>query len=219
MEGLSWPRQEGRRYLRIDDLIAQRRRTSDQTWDSEIMCRRPRRTSTVYPNFDADRHVQPLPPIADHDELIGGVYFWLRSPLVILWARLTGSSDNVGDRTLEVVDEHVGNGLTLAQHITRIQDQGWPRPIWLGVDPAGAQRNSQTGHRYIQILRRHGYQVRACRSDICTGVERLRHRMDHACAAIPDNQPEIGRSKRKHWQVCAGLIKIAGPSWPGSLHG
>ena len=172
-------------FIRIDDLVDQHRRSSDETWDSEMMCRRPRRDTCVYPNFDIRRHVAPgerNPRTRDNVEpqatLIGGMDLGLRSPLVLLWAYLLDRGNDVFDHVVEVAGEYVQEGLTLEQHLQRIESRNWPQPVWIGVDPAGGQRSSQTGLSDIEVLRRHGYNVRTCISRLRPGIECVRRRLD-----------------------------------------
>ena len=53
-----------------------------------------------------------------------------------------------------------------------------PHHYWLGVDPAGNQRNSHTGISDVQALRRLGYAVKTKRSTLRDGIERVRRRLD-----------------------------------------
>ena len=214
-------------YFRVDDLVTQWHRSSREVWDSEMMCKRPRRSDCVYPGFDASTggtHVliisspvgetanqQTIPGAKDertgqtatpadgnHTEkmvLIGGMDFGLRSPFVMLWARLWPDDiSKVGDHpkqlpkssdcVVEVIDEYVETGLTLDQHVAAIEKREHPMPYWVGVDPAGGQRNSHTGLTDIEVLRRYGYKVKFMRSSIRWGVECVRRRLDHGTIRI-----------------------------------
>lgn len=168
-------------FVSVDDLVAQWHRTSRQTWAAEMVCDRPRRSDNVYPGFDPTTHVTA--PAGDtRDGLwIGGMDFGLRSPLVMLWAQLV-------DDVLHVADEYVEAGLTLAEHLTRIERQASTRGhnglAWVGVDPAGRQRNSQSGRSDVAVLREHGYRVRTQRSSIREGIERVRCRLDRGLLTV-----------------------------------
>ena len=162
-------------FVSVDDLVAQWHRTSRQTWAAEMVCDRPRRSDSVYPGFDPASHVA-APADDGRDALwVGGMDFGLRSPLVMLWAQ-------VRDDALHVVDEYVETGRTLTEHLSLIQRQAATRdhgePAWLGVDPAGRQRNSHSGRSDVHVLREHGYRVRAQSSTIREGIERVRCRLD-----------------------------------------
>ena len=200
-------------FVRVDDLVAQWHRTSREVWASEMMCARPRRSDCVYPNFDAsiggshvlrttldsgnlDRNTHQGQRKLGHSTInhsgiyfVGGMDFGLRSPFVMLWARLwPGETSDVHGQhkttVIEVVDEYVESGLTLDQHVSVIKQRDWPTPEWLGVDPAGSQRNSHTGLSDIDILRREGFKVRFVRSNVRLGVEYVRRRLDHKTLLI-----------------------------------
>src|SRR4029453_3532042 len=49
-------------FVAIDDAIAMKRRVSRETWESEMMCRRPSIRGVVFPSFDAKVHVRELAP-------------------------------------------------------------------------------------------------------------------------------------------------------------
>ncbi|MEE9211800.1 MAG: hypothetical protein V3U29_04015 [Phycisphaeraceae bacterium] len=190
-------------FMPVDDLVDQWHRSSDEAWASEMMCKQPRRSESVYPGFEVDKHVvgdragagsprlgsstavaaKPQAAGGEGDLMIAGMDFGMRSPLVMLLARVRGGGD-VEQCVVEVLDEHVEESQTLEQHLVRIEQRCWPVPVWIGVDPAGGQRNSQTGLTDIQVLRRHGYTVRAHRRGIRDGVERIRRRLDRGTLLI-----------------------------------
>lgn len=171
-------------FMQVDDLVSQWQRSSREAWAAEMACRRPRRSDSVYPNFDPDRHVQPT--AGQTGTLIGGMDFGLRSPLVMLWARLEGEAGDASPagQRLHVVDEYVEEGLTLEQHLAAIARRGHDAPTWVGVDPAGRQRNSHSGLSDIDVLRAHGHRVRAQRSKLEEGIERVRRRLDRGTLLI-----------------------------------
>lgn len=229
-----WPDCQGRAknadgFVPVDDLVAQWRRTSTDVWASEMMCQRPRRSDSVYPNFNPTPglgHVTAIPPstqIHTHatpetapddasstretphadthpfspesgDWLVGGMDFGLRSPFVMLWATVRkprSPLDTTDALIVEVLDEYVEQGLTLEQHLAVIAKRPWPMPRWVGVDPAAGQRNSQTGLSDAQVLRRYGYRVRAQRSTIREGIERIRRRLDRGTLLISPSCPRL----------------------------
>ncbi|MFA9479649.1 hypothetical protein ACERK3_15275 [Phycisphaerales bacterium AB-hyl4] len=165
-------------FMQIDDLIRQWHRTSADTWTAEMACHRPKRRDSVYPNFSVSRHV--VEPTDDEPTLaVGGMDFGLRSPTVMLWARVVGEGESA---VVHVVDEYIETGRTLSEHLAAIEQQtkaaAGARPVWLGVDPAGRQRNSHTGLTDVALLKREGYGVRTMRSTIREGIERIRRRLD-----------------------------------------
>jgi hypothetical protein len=184
-----WPDCHGkakhaRGFMKVDDLLAQRQRTSETTWASEMMCRRPQISDSVYPSFELARHVIPHTPHATdknqpREYCIAGMDFGLRSPTVMLWALVyADATDAPEHHRVHVVDEYIECGLTLEQHLAAIGQRPWPQPLWIGVDPAGKQRNSQTGLTDIQILQKSGLKVRARKMDLRSSIERVRRRFD-----------------------------------------
>ncbi|GAB4194773.1 MAG: hypothetical protein Kow00105_09000 [Phycisphaeraceae bacterium] len=169
-------------FIPVEDLIQQRRRTSHRVWDAEMMCRRPEVSDCVYPEFDPARHVRAVVPEAGTGEWVGGMDFGLRSPTVLLWARVGPVGESNEERVVHVEHEYVHAGRTFTQNLQAIRDQadavGIPMPTWLGVDPAGNQRNSHSGISDVQALRRAGFQVRSRGSALRDGIERIRRRLD-----------------------------------------
>ncbi|MCC7193334.1 MAG: hypothetical protein IT444_11185 [Phycisphaeraceae bacterium] len=194
-------------FVKVDDVIAQFRRSSDQAWASEMMCSRPSVEANVYPSFVPEKHVIEPPKVEETEKasasvqsqpksaerkssesdgmFIAGMDFGIRSPLVMLWGRLHGPADApVTDRVVEIVDEYLQAGLTMDTHCRWIEQRAWPRPEWIGVDPAGDSRNSQTGVSDIACLRRFGYRIRRMASPIRTGIEIIRRRLDRGTLII-----------------------------------
>jgi hypothetical protein len=198
-------------FMPVDDLVAQWRRASVDTWQAEMLCRRPKRADAVYPNFDFDRHVRAEPdekikaeePGAPSDRsrsdealsataeplFVAGMDFGLRSPTVWLWAELIRAAGT--DTIVHVFDEYQAPGRTLEQHLSAIADrahqQNWPafnELAWVGIDPAGRQRSSQTGRSDVDVLQSHGLSVRARAVPLRDGIERVRRRLDRGTLLI-----------------------------------
>lgn len=165
-------------FVTIDDAVAMKKRVSQETWDSEMLCRRPSRRGQVFPAFDVERHVKPF---AGTGEVIVGIDFGFAAPLVALWIVRQKDCDRDRDReTWHVIDEYVQPGRTLAEHIVEMQSRRWPKPSFVGVDPAGAARSGQTGTSDIALLRQAGYAVRHRQSYIRDGLELIRRRLNPA---------------------------------------
>src|SRR6185503_12937170 len=112
----------------------------------------PRRTDAVLPEFDPAVHIVDAlpwesPPASAECAWLAGIDFGFRAPTVILWA----ARDT--DGRLWVAHERSIAECTLATHIDALADGARPRAAWVGVDPAGAQRSSQTGHSSIALLK------------------------------------------------------------------
>lgn len=183
-----------RGHVEIDDAVAMKMRVSLATWEAEMLCLRPRRDDMVLPEFDRAIHVadfdapartappppaDPLAPVALHAPpspaagglWVAGMDFGFRAPTVILWGHLDASG------LLRVVDERVEREAVLSKHVESLLRGRWPRPAWVGVDPAGRQRSDQTGLSSVGALERAGLTVRARPAPLETGLGLLRARL------------------------------------------
>lgn len=152
-------------FVLIDDAIAMKRRVSRETWEAEILCRRPSVRGAVFPYFDPDIHVRDALPAG---EICLGVDFGFSAPFVCLW--IIAAPDEV----THVVDEYVQPGRIMHEHIEQIRLRPWGRARHLMCDPAGAARNDQTARSNVQELRDAGFVVRTKHSPIHDGVELIR---------------------------------------------
>ncbi|MCG8551429.1 MAG: hypothetical protein MI799_13590, partial [Desulfobacterales bacterium] len=156
---------EAKGFVGVDDLLSQFRRTSKGTWESEMMCEKPRRDELVYPMFERAVHVREMidDGVNGQKLVIGGMDFGIRSPAVFLLAEVSGGEEKV----VHVVGEYIESGMRLEEHVKRAEEMrrklevGWPS--WLGVDPAGLARNAHTGVSDVAVLRERGYSVRSQR--------------------------------------------------------
>lgn len=179
-------------HLLIDDAVALKARSDRASWDSEMLCLRPLRSDAVFPEFDPALHVAPFePPLNPSGEpWLAGMDFGLRAPTVILWAFLDNSN------TLRIIDERHESGRLLDSHIaalisglphpsaatttnapTNSPRPPWPIPAWIAVDPAGRQRNDQTGASAVETMRRAGLTIRSRPTSIDAGLRALRARL------------------------------------------
>jgi hypothetical protein len=152
-------------FIPIDDAIAMKRRVSSQTWESEMLCRRPSTQGAVFPGFDPDIHVKEQSPAG---RLWLAMDFGFKNPFVCLWVC---RSDDGGDH---VLDEYIQDFVTLADHLPMIESRPWPKTRLIACDPAGNGVNDQTALSNIQLLRRRGYIVRTRGSRIIDGLEHIR---------------------------------------------
>lgn len=169
-------------HLAIDDAIRMKARVSAPAWESEMLCRRPGRTHQVFPEFERDAHVvDDLPWGASAQGLawFAGIDFGFRAPTVILW----GALDEGG--LLWIVDERVRSGAVLRDHVEALLAAPWPRPAWVGIDPAGAHVNEQTGISSAQVLRGAGLPARWRRAPVAAGLELIRARLRPASGVPP----------------------------------
>lgn len=182
-------------HMTVRDARVLKRRVSRAAWETEMLCREPSRSGCVYEGFSPAQHVLERCPTVEELRAGGGVVvagmdFGVRSPSVVLWAALAE------DGTLLVVDEYAEVGRTLADHVAAIKAREWGVPAWIGIDPAGSARNEQTGVSNLKAMRNMQLAVRAKRTGIAEGVERVRERLS----------PASGPPRLRIAARCAGLI-------------
>lgn len=170
---------EARGFLRIDDALRQKKRVGEATWRSEMLCLEPSKTNLVYAEFDPSTHVRRFEAPRTRAEVervtwVAGIDFGFRSPTVLLWAYV----DEGG--VLRVVDEHVKRDWTTHQHLAAAAEKAWPKPAWIGADPAGHQRSEHTGVSTITLWRAAGWRVRSRRLPIEAGVRAVKARLKRA---------------------------------------
>lgn len=174
-----------RGFITIDDAIAQQQRVDPDVWRAEMLCLRPSRSHAVYRAFDPDVHVQPFDRrrLTDDAIWIGGIDFGYRDPTVLLWAVVDRDARGDGE-TVHVVDELVRRGETTDAHIRAARERPWPRPAWIGADPAGHQRSEQTGRSVISMWRQAGWPMRTRRLQIMPGIAAVRRRLRSADGVV-----------------------------------
>jgi hypothetical protein len=191
-------------HISIDDALRLKSRVSLPIWDSEMLCNRPTRTHTVFPDFNPATHVFSAAPChgwpssdtraptnspchgwpssdtrAPSSPLfLSGMDFGFRSPTVFLWASLVHD-------TLYILDEHYETNQVLDHHIQTILSSPNAQPQWIGADPAGNSRNDHTGVSSHQLLRRAGFDVRSRGSTIAEGCARIAARLKPADGSPP----------------------------------
>lgn len=143
-----------------------KKRVSKETWESEMLCRRPSVHGCVFPNFDAMTHVREQVPRTNPPTL--SVDFGYANPFVCLWIA------TADDGRTHVIDEYVQRELTVDEHLKTIAARPWNATKLIACDPAGAGRNEQTAQSSVGVLRECGYAVRHRASRIIDGVEMIR---------------------------------------------
>ncbi|MFG0241878.1 MAG: hypothetical protein ACF8R9_03730 [Phycisphaerales bacterium JB054] len=171
-------------HIRVEDAVRMKGRVGLATWESEMLCRRPRRSDSVFPEFDRAVHVVGdggawRPP---RGTLIAGMDFGFRAPTVVLWA-IHDEHD-----ALWVLAERVKTETVLDEHARAILEGPGvdgldSAPAWIGVDPAGRQRNDQTGISPCTLLRKAGLTVRDTRAGTQEGLMLVRARLRPAAGA------------------------------------
>lgn len=160
-------------HVTIDDAISLKQRSDRDSWHAEMLCERPSTRDLVYACFNKQHHVEEVDP-PERATWVAGMDFGFRAPTVII----IGFVD--GEGRLVIVDEHERREAVLDAHIEAINAWRWPAPLWIGVDPAGAQRNDQTGLSAIDVLKRAGMRIRARRRKLDEGLRLVHRRLDPA---------------------------------------
>jgi hypothetical protein len=164
-------------FVSIDDAIRIKQRVSLDTWESEMLCRRPSRRGLVFPTFDRCVHVTDREP-APGAALSLALDFGFHNPFVCLWIATTDAG------ATHVLDEYVQSGRTVEEHVVEIESRQWGRVPRIACDPAGAARNEQTAESNVKLLRRRGYTVRTRASRIVDGIEMVRAALMTADGAV-----------------------------------
>ncbi len=157
-------------FMPIDDAIRMKQRVSKETWEAEMLCRRPSRKGCVFSTFALERHVlEEMSVVSGQLSVVGGekreglylgIDFGFKNPFVCLWIR----RDRVG-RSF-VIDEY---------HIAEIKSRVWHGPVRrVGCDPAGSARSEQTGLSCVNKLRAAQFKVGCKGSLIQDGLEMIR---------------------------------------------
>lgn len=170
--GIAKSRCEG--FVRIDDAIAMKRRVSRETWEAEMLCKRPSVKDCVFGAFDPALHVREN--AAPAEEMWLAIDFGYANPFVCLWVAAAG------DGTVQVVDEYVQEQRMVHEHIAHIQARPWPARK-VACDPAGAASDEQTATSNVQLLREAGFAVKYRGSRLLDGIEMVR------CALRPASGP------------------------------
>ncbi len=176
-------------HIPITDAIGLKARVSLTTWNAEMLCLRPRRTDSVYPEFEHAAHVREDGPFENIDppseRWFAGMDFGFRAPTAVIWGALAA------DGTLWILDERCEVGRLVEEHGQALltgrarRREAWAAPAFVAVDPAGLAVSDQTGRSSVQILRGMGLTVRTLRKDIKSGLELVRARLRPADATQP----------------------------------
>jgi hypothetical protein len=157
-------------YLKIDDCIAQMRRSSRAGFEAEMLCLRPNLENVVFDQFEPDVHIRtvaydPTLPI------YRAIDFGFINPFVCLWIQVDG------DGVVRVLDEYVKSRMTVASHAEVIHRRTPCESAQVAgtfCDPAGAGRNDVTGTSSVRELAEMGIRCRYRRSKILDGIEKIR---------------------------------------------
>ncbi|MBN1787447.1 MAG: hypothetical protein JW806_03545 [Sedimentisphaerales bacterium] len=157
-------------FLKIDDCIAQMRRSSRSAFESEMLCLRPSLENVVFAEFYPDIHIAPV----NYDSslpLYRTIDFGFVNPFVCLWIQIDPNG------IIRIIDEYVKSRQTIDVHTEEIKNRtpyNEENVIATFCDPAGAGVNDVTGTSPIFSLRQAGVKIRYKRSPILQGVELIR---------------------------------------------
>jgi hypothetical protein len=156
-------------YLKIEDCLAQMRRSSRAAFESEMLCLRPSLENIVFAEFNPDTHIAP----ADYNPslpLYRAIDFGFVNPFVCLWIQVDGNG------IVRVIDEYVKSRMTIDSHAAEIKTKipCGDNVVATFCDPAGAAVNDVTGTSAAGRLRTLGIPLRYRRSSILDGIELIR---------------------------------------------
>ncbi len=157
-------------YFKIDDCIAQMRRSSTAAFEAEMLCKRPNLDNAVFPEFDPDVHVKHV-SFTELLPLYRAVDFGFVNPFVCLWLQI----DDNG--CVYVIDEYVRSRATIDIHGQEMLKRTPTEETSVRAtfcDPAGAGRNDVTGTSAVKELRSLGVKCRYKKSTILSGIELIR---------------------------------------------
>ncbi len=131
----------------IDDVIKAFSKISLRAWQAEYECKRPVADGLVYPEFDPHAHRRPTPPT---DLTIYRAVDWGANVFVCLWLGVDGRG-----RTW-LLDTYRAEAGTVHQHAEYIRRHRLRNVRETFCDPAGRNRNDQTGRSNVEIFRSYG---------------------------------------------------------------
>jgi hypothetical protein len=157
-------------YLKIDDCIAQMRRSSRNAFESEMLCIRPSLENVVFAEFEPQIHIAPV----DYNPnlpLYRAIDFGFVNPFVCLWIQVDGSG------IVRVIDEYVKSRQTIDVHADEIKGRALyngDNVIVTFCDPAGASVNDVSGTSAVSQMKAAGIKIRYKKSSILEGIELIR---------------------------------------------
>lgn len=198
------PTEQG--HVTVDDARRLKSRATADDWEAEMLCNPPTHAApaghAVIPEFSPDRHVSTTPPDLRRPVTIAGMDFGLRAPTVVLFALTERDAARRTPRqaskreprnphdtkphtpfpAVYVVAEHIAADMLLDDHAHAIHTNPHVTRelLWIAADPAGQQRNDQTGITPVSLLAKHGLNVRTKRLPTDTGIRLIRARLGPA---------------------------------------
>jgi len=165
---------------RIDDAIKAISKVGRATWEAEWECRRPSAQGLVYPQFDPLLHRCDEPPA---DLTIYRSVDWGEGVFVCLWL----GEDAEG--RVYLLDTYCCEHGTIHQHAQHINAHRLQDVRATYCDPAGRNRNDQTGRSNVQVFRSSGI---ACSYTLAPAAREVRNGIELVRAAL---EPAAGRAR------------------------
>ena len=154
---------------RIDDAIKAFSKLGRAAWEAEFECRRPRTEGLVYPQFDPLVHRCEKPPA---ELTIYRAIDWGHGVFVCLWL---GEDKDGATYLLDTYRAELG---TIHQHAATIKAHRLKNVRDTYCDPAGRNRNDQTGRSNVEIFGEYGircsYTLSPKAREIRNGIELVR---------------------------------------------
>ncbi len=162
---------------RIDDVIKAFLKVSAGTWAAEYECTRPAVEGLVYPAFDVSVHRCDRPP-EGYLEIYRAIDFGITC-FVCLWI------GEAADGTAYILDTYRAEQGTLRQHAGAMLTHKLHGEVAATYcDPAGRNRNDQTGRSSIDELKRYGihckYTLRGDAREVRNGIRLVRAAIEPA---------------------------------------
>jgi hypothetical protein len=157
-------------YLKIDDCIAQMKRSSRTAFESEMLCARPSLENVVFAEFEPKIHIAPV-EYNQNLPLYRAIDFGFVNPFVCLWIQV----DDNG--TVRVIDEYIKSRMTIDFHADEIKNKtpySENKVIVTFCDHAGVGVNDVTGTSPVSQLKQAGMKLRYRKSLILEGIELVR---------------------------------------------
>jgi len=146
----------------IDDVIKVYQKVGLQNWEAEYECKRPVVEGLVYPMFDAVIHgTDKVPDYLTYYRCID----WGYRDFVCLWVGMDKLEN------LYVLDTYKAQSGTVKQHAKFINAHKIKHVKDTFVDPAGRNKNDQTGKSSIQEIGEYGIKCRYTLSDRLRNVQ------------------------------------------------
>ena len=154
---------------RIDDVVKAYRKVGRATWEAEYECKRPNAEGLVYPDFDEHAHRCERPPA---DLAIYRAIDWGFDTFVCLWLGVDC------DGVVYLLDTYKAARSRLKVHADYILAHRLQNVRATYCDPAGRNRNDQTGRSNVEEFRAYGidctYRLSPAAREVANGIQLVR---------------------------------------------